>query len=50
MVSKDYVKDELVKLINSLENDYSKWGDISEWVRKDTIRSLKKIKRKLGEK
>jgi len=47
MVSKDYIKDKLNELIDSLKNDYSKWGDISEWVRSDTIKSLESIKRHL---
>jgi len=35
----------ITNLINSLENDYSQWGDLSEWTREDTIKTLKKIRR-----
>lgn len=36
---------ELNDLIGSLNNDYSKFGELSEYVREDTIKQLKKIKR-----
>jgi hypothetical protein len=47
MASKGYIKNEIDKIINSLKNDWSKWGDISESVREDTIKQLRKIKRRV---
>ena len=41
---KDIFK-EIDELIESLKNDWSKWGDISDWTRKDAINKLRKIKR-----
>ena len=41
-------KDKAIKLIseqiNEIKNDYSKYGDLSEWVRTDLINTLLKIK------
>ena len=38
---------ELNELINSIKNDWSKWGDISEYVRTHTLNKLKRIRREV---
>jgi len=36
---------EIDSLISSINKDYSKFGDLSDWVRKETISKLRKVKR-----
>lgn len=38
---------EIDELINSIKNDWSKWGDVSDWTRREAISRLKKVKRML---
>jgi len=34
-----------VKLSEEIKNDWSKYGDLSDWVRKELIRKVKKLEK-----
>jgi hypothetical protein len=44
-IKQEDIDKEIDYLINSIKNDWSKFGDLSEWVREDLIKRLKRIKR-----
>lgn len=46
--SEKQIKERIQKLIDSVEHDYSKYGDLSEWTRKETLKELRGIKRMIS--
>jgi hypothetical protein len=44
-VTQKQIVKEIDELQESIKNDWSKWGDISDWTREWAIKKLKKIKR-----
>ena len=47
--TEEEIKDRIKDLINEIDHDYNKYGDLSDWVRKDLRKDLSWIKNRISE-
>jgi len=45
--SEKEIEDLVTEIIESVENDWGKFGDLSDWTRKELVNKLRKVRRML---